>query len=804
MTDRELEFQRLLMSTFQAELEEHLSTFNKGFLALERDPEAQERSTLLAEVFRSAHSLKGAARAVGLKDIETVSHKLEDLLSVYRDNALKPVSAEINVFLELVDLIRDAMAAHLKGEPISEVRVNELLEKVNASSQAAAKASAAPSQFSETPALVPAVPTHTDKNVDLVMEEQPSIKPGEVQPLQPGTEQGDSLINNGIPQLDTEPAPENMVKLSPKPIITDETIRVSTAKLDSLMDSLGELMVARMREEQMLEQVKTVQQKTLAWQKGWRKLRPQFDHFRRQNSKTNNLEIQNLIRFLENNEQELKSISGSLNLLVGSLTNDRNHLQLVTDTLQNGIRNVRMLPIATLFDLFPRMLRDLAVERQKEVFLSIRGADTEVDRQALEVIKDPLMHLLRNALDHGIEPPEQRAALGKPRQGLIQLSAEQRGHNLVLTVADDGQGIDIKVLKQTAIERGLITPVEASRLSDFEALNLIFRPGFSTAKQVSDISGRGIGMDVVRANLEQLRGLIQVSALPGKGTTFTMTFPITLATNHVLLVQAAGETLAIPMMNVERILRIGIDKIGSLDGKPAIFAEGHPLPLISLAHLLRLPEADKPLAPEAKIPVIVLRVVEKRIALRVDSFISTQEVVIKNLGRQLQRVKNVVGATILGDGQLVIILNVADLLKSIEDVPLPSISPIITVNQTKKRSVLVVDDSITTRMLEKHILSNAGYKTITAADGQEALETIKTEAPDLVVSDVNMPNLDGFGLTEAIKANPNSAHLPVILVTSLESPQDKIRGLEAGADAYIVKKSFDQRELLEMIERLIG
>jgi two-component system chemotaxis sensor kinase CheA len=316
-----------------------------------------------------------------------------------------------------------------------------------------------------------------------------------------------------------------------------------------------------------------------------------------------------------------------------------------------------------------------------------------------------------------------------------------------------------------------------------------------------------VGMDVVRENMEQLRGLIHVSTTPGEGTCFTMTLPLTMATSHVLLVRAAGETLALPMMNVERILRIGIDKIGSLDGKPAVFAEGHPLPLISLAHLLRLPEADKPLPADVKIPIIILRVVEKRIALRVDHFLSTQEVVIKNLGRQLKRVQNVAGATILGDGQLVMILNVSDLMKLVEDSQASLLNPFITVSKIEKRSVMVVDDSITTRMLEKHILVNAGYRTITAVDGKEALEMIRSnlnELPDIIVSDVNMPNMDGFALTEAIKGDPGLSHLPIILVTSLESQQDKIRGLQAGADAYVIKKSFDQRELLGMIERLIG
>ena len=784
--DRAQEFQRLLMTTFQAELEDHLGTLNKGLLALEQDAAALDHNHLLAELFRAAHSLKGAARAVDIRSIEAIAHKLEDALGIIRKEALTPTSDNINALLAALDAIKDAMAAHLRGEEISSDSLTQLFVRLSPLSQTQNESFDGEDNFSRQPEELQQI------------ENNKMVEPHEHVP---------DAKENPPPQMTTAAVMEISTKPTARAIITDETIRVSTAKLDSLMDSLGELMVARMRMEQMMEQVKTIQQGSATWQKSWRKVRPTYDRFRRQNSKNANVEIQTLMRFIENNELELKTISSALNSLSGHLTNDRNHLQLVTDTLQNGIRNVRMLPISTLFDNFPRMVRDLALERKKDVILSIDGADTEVDRQALEMMKDPIMHLLRNAVDHGIELPAQRIAFGKPGQGNIHLSAEQRGNNLILAVSDDGRGIDTRALKQAGMERGIIAVEEAEKLNEVEAINLIFRPGLSTASQLSDISGRGVGMDVVRDNLEQLHGLIHVTTGPGKGATFTLTLPLTLATHHVLLLRAAGETLALPMMNVERILRIGIDKIGSLNGKPAVFAEGYPLPLISLAHLLHLPVADKPMLMGTKIPVVILRVVEKRIALRVDRFLSTQEVVVKNLGRQLRKVNNVTGATILGDGQLVIILNVADLMKSIEDTPISMINPAIAISQIRKRRVMVVDDSITTRMLEKHILVNAGYQAITAADGKEALELIRSnmnELPALVVSDVNMPNLDGFVLTETIKGDPSLASIPVVLVTSLESQQDKIRGLEAGADAYIVKKSFDQRELLEMIDRLIG
>jgi two-component system chemotaxis sensor kinase CheA len=303
-----------------------------------------------------------------------------------------------------------------------------------------------------------------------------------------------------------------------------------------------------------------------------------------------------------------------------------------------------------------------------------------------------------------------------------------------------------------------------------------------------------------------MHGLIRVETTPGLGATFVLTVPLTLTTSQVLLVRVAGDTIGLPMMNVERILHVEVAKVGSIEGHPAVYAEGRPLPLVSLAHVLKLPEVEQPLPSDAKIPVVILSVVEKRVALRVGGFLSTQQVVAKSLGGQLRRLRNVAGAAILGDGQLVTILNVSDLMKSIQVKSVASLSLPIVTKEPRRWRVLLADDSITTRALEKHILENAGYDVLAAADGKEAWEIICSndkELPDLVVSDINMPRMDGFNLTQSIKGDSKYARMPVVLVTSLDSPQDRLHGMEAGADAYILKSTFDQRELLNTIERLI-
>ncbi len=774
-----------LMVTFQAELEEHLSTLNKGLLSLERNPAPDEQANLLTNIFRAAHSIKGGARAVNLKDIETIAHRVEDVLVKIRGGHLSLTPQHFDVLLTAVDAIGTAMAAHLRGEQMDTEFMAAVLARLDDTAKGQIESSA---------------PQTT-------IEASGGEKSPPPEPSPQALVSSDSGALPATPHASTPPRPgKDQQPIGSHPIQVDDTIRVRTTKLDALMDGLGELLVMQMRTEKLLGQMKALQERTMHWQKNWRKARPHCNRLRRNYLKADKTDLAPLFDFLENNEQELKTLSTEQNTLLDHLANDRNHLQLVTDDLQNSIRSARMLPIATLFDLFPRMVRDLAHGQSKDIILEVEGQETEVDRQALELMKDPMTHLLRNAVDHGIEPSEERLAIGKPRHGTIRLCAEQRGNNLVLTVSDDGRGINLDAVRRSAIERGLVPSEKMADLSEREVIELIFYSGLSTAEQITDLSGRGVGMDVVRKNLEQIRGLIQVETMPGLGTTFLLILPLTLTTSQVLLVRVAGETIALPMMNVERILHVNVAKVGSIEGHPAIYAEGRPLPMVSLAHILKLPEVEQPLPSDAKIPVVILSIAEKRIALRVGGFLSTQQVVVKSLGGQLRRVRNVVGAAILGDGQLVTILNVYDLMRSIHVKSVASLALPIVTKEARRWRVLLADDSITTRALEKHILENAGYDVLAAVDGQEAWELIcgnEKGLPDLVVSDINMPRMDGFVLTQSIKGNSRYAHMPVVLVTSLESPQDKLRGMEAGADAYIVKSTFDQRELLETIERLI-
>ena len=770
--DRE-ELRRQLMATFKVELEEHIAALNKGLLELEKGPSPEELENLLAELFRAAHSVKGAARAVDLKDIETISHRMEDVLGALKRGELSSSPELVDILLPAVDTLGTAMEAHLHGENLPADDRENLL-----------------SRLSE--ALKGELPGQEIEARVSSEAERPDAIEGN----------GEARGEKGPETERDEMPPKPKTKYRTSDATSGDTIRVATEKLDTLMAGMGELLVARMRTEKRLEELKTLQDLLGGWEKSWRQNLSPFRQLQRQSG--TGQELNTLLDFLSTNETYMKDLGTRVNRLSNRFEGDYRHLSLLTDDMQDGVRRVRMVPVASLFELFPRMVRDLGRQRGKPVALEIEGADTEIDRQVLEAMKDPLTHLLRNAVDHGIEEPKKRQAAGKTQQGTIHLKAFQKGNSIVLEVSDDGGGIDVRAVQRGAVERQMFTSADAAGLSRSEIIDLIFHSGFSTVERVTELSGRGVGLDVVRKNLEQLHGLVEVESESAQGTTFTLTLPLTLATSHVLLLDVAAQTVAVPTTTVERILHIDPADVGSIEGRPAVSINGRALPLIDTGQVLELPQSDQSLEPEKKLPVILLGVAEKRLAFRVDGFQNTQEVVIKSLGRQLDRVRNVAGATILGSGQVVMILNVAGLMKSAQLAPALKVAPKVEVKKGVRRRVLVVDDSITTRTLEKNILENAGYQVQVAADGIEGWELIQSEPFEAAVLDVDMPRMNGFELTQKVKKDERLEGLPVILVTSLESPQDKIRGMEAGADAYITKGSFDQHELLGTIERLIG
>jgi two-component system chemotaxis sensor kinase CheA len=603
--------------------------------------------------------------------------------------------------------------------------------------------------------------------------------------------------------------------------LADDSVRVATAKLDSLMAQVGELLAGHIGSEQRLTEVGAISDSLGEWEDAWRKV---LLHVRNLKvafgegspgqtgegvhvafGATLLRDILTVVPYLEESEIQVQQLRSQVEELRRNLAADARRMGQVTNDLQEAVRRTRMLPVSAVFDTFPRMVRDLAKDLGKKATLELAGGDTEVDRSVLEQIKGPLTHLLRNCLDHGLEKPAERTAVGKAGEGLIKLSAAQRGGRIVIEVEDDGSGIDVERIREVAVEKNLVPTTEAAQaLSDREAMRLIFRSRLSTAPIITDVSGRGVGLDVVRANVERLHGVIDVDSKPGEGTRFILSLPLTVATTYCLLVQVVGQTFALPITNVGRIMRVEPHDIDSSNGRAAMRMEGGPVPVARLEDVLGMDDGgDATVVPRQ--PAVVIESAERRVAFLVSALAGAQEVVIKNLPKPLERVRCTAGATILGTGEVVMILNIGDLVLAAESSGARSVrAPVVDeAAETRTMTVLVVDDSIVTRMLEKSILEAAGYDVAVASDGLEAWNLMQSEEYDLMVSDINMPRLDGFDLTTKVRASDTLKNLPIVLVTSRDSPEDRERGVEAGADAYIVKSAFSQDRLLDTIRRLI-
>lgn len=487
----------------------------------------------------------------------------------------------------------------------------------------------------------------------------------------------------------------------------------------------------------------------------------------------------------------------TVDLLGGSARASRD-LDRVADDITRGVRELRMRPFADAVAGLPRVARDVALATGKEVKLVIDGEAVQADRVVLAQLHEALMHLVRNAVDHGIEQPSIRRARGKPDEGTIRVTAALVGDRIVVTVHDDGAGIDLDSVRQQLTARGIDVPVD-----DRAAARLLFLGGVSTRESATAISGRGVGLDAVRAAAERIRGSVDITWKPGIGTTFTIEAPLTLATVRAVLTRVGGTQVAIPTAFISRLIRIRRDDLRVVEGKLAVETDGAPAPVVSVASILGAPLVDRP--PEAVVSLVLVRVVDRRVALRVDELLEEAEIVVRPIrahGRVA--VPHISGAAMLAGGAVSLVLNVTSATATA--LGLPGEAPVLSETPTgaPRRRVLVVDDSITTRTLEASVLEAAGYEVLTAVDGADGWRTLQEVGADLVVSDVEMPRMDGLQLTEAIRASTRFRELPVILVTALESPEHRSRGLEVGADAYLGKSSFEQEGLLTTVKELIG
>jgi two-component system chemotaxis sensor kinase CheA len=767
MPSKDDDLLKRLLAIFKIEAREHVEAIASGLVELEKASTEETRADILDKTFRGAHSLKGAARAVNVTDIEALCQSLESVFA-----ALK--RREITSSPELFDLLHrnvDALGKLLEfisaEAPTSEKpRVSDLVRSLQA--VLSGKSSTRPREHAETLTEVP---------VATVPESARS-----------GVEEKRSVI---------------------------DTVRVSTAKLDAVLFQAEELLFAKQSIAQRATKLRQVRDVPSEWRKRWGKLRSEMRLIQQsleskdeRNGRTAiEPQLARIMEFLEWSRDFVETLETELTDLSHTADHDQRAVGTMVDNLLNEMKKVVMQPFSTLLDVFPRFVRELSREQGKEVELSIRGGDIEIDRRILEEMKDPLIHLVRNCLDHGIETPAERARKGKPSRGTITLGISARnGSNVELLISDDGSGIDAGKVKAAAGKLRLLLPERAESLGDKEALPLIFQSGVSTSPIITDISGRGLGLAIVKEKVEKLNGSLSVETELNQGTSFRIILPLTLARFHGIIVRVGEHLFVVPTSHVERAVRIKKENVKTIENRETIVFNGQAVSLARLHETLGL--AVKVIADKQPdiLPAVVLASANQRIAFVVDEVLHEQEVLVKTLGKQLARVRNIAGATVLGTGKVVPILNVPDLIKTAVQTSETGIhAPAVPMETTeiKKKSVLVAEDSITSRTLLKNILETAGYQVETAVDGIDAFTKLRAGEFDLVVSDVDMPRMNGFGLAAKVRADKKLAELPLILVTALDSREDREHGIDVGASAYIVKSSFDQSNLLEIIRRLI-
>ena len=728
--DREALQQRLLAS-FKVEAEERL-----GVLAdnLANWREAHASDAAIESLFREVHSLKGAARAVGLQPIERLCHAWESLLAEVRAGSLALTPPRVELCRHALHALQQMHA----GQAIDAEQRQRLIEDLEAAARG------------ET----------------VSPPENPSSAP--TAPLDSGT------------------------------------LRVSARRLDALLFHNETLLQHKLEARDQARQL-AEHRAAFEPQRGHRLAAGVAVKQLRESARTLPTASQDALRALLDYLDWSQAQMDRLHFEAIRLEKAGKHLSQgltqLSEALDEELQSVLLLAGSRLTDGLPAMVQDLASQAGKRVRLHIGGNDLQIDKRILDELRTPLTHLLRNAVDHGLETPQQRVACGKPEVGALQLELlQESADRFELRLRDDGRGLDIAQLKARAVANGLLGSEQADDLNDAEASKLIFASGLSTSPLITDISGRGLGMAIVQEAVERIGGRIELESAVGQGTCVHLHLPLNLSTFRAVIVRIAERTFAVPALAVERCLRLPAGAVQTQENRPTLVFQEQVLPMWALSDVLGL---DAPVRGAGNL-TLLLKVRGERFFLLVDELLGDQEITVKNLGKQLPRVRNLLGATLLGDGQLVPILHPGDLYRSAQATGGGSFERSAEQTGPKvKQRLLIAEDSFTSRGLLKAILEEAGYIVSTANDGLEAWNALKQSKFDLLVSDVEMPRMDGFTLTSRIRLDRELAQLPVVLVTALHSAEDRAHGLEVGANAYLVKSGFEQDSLLDAIRRLI-
>ncbi|WP_462191060.1 hybrid sensor histidine kinase/response regulator [Campylobacter concisus] len=760
-----------IMEDFLIEAFELIEQIDHDLVELEANPEDLE---LLNRIFRVAHTVKGSSSFLNFDVLTELTHHMEDVLNKARKGELKITPDIMDVVLESVDMmkgllesIRDNGSDAAAGIDIKNIcaSLTQISEGEAPSAAPEAPAAApAPEPVKEPEPAVPAeeaAPEVSDAELSKLSDSEVEAEIERLLKVRKAEDQARRASKGIAPKSPEEIAPAASAAPAPAPkpapsrerdadkkvpaassssaVAQEQTIRVEVKRLDHLMNLIGELVLGKNRLLKIYDDVE---------------------------------ERYEGEKFLE-----------ELNQVVSSLS-------LVTTDIQLAVMKTRMLPIAKVFNKFPRMIRDLSRELGKQIDLEISGEETELDKSIVEEIGDPLVHIIRNSCDHGIEDPETRKAMGKPEKGLVQLKAYNEGNHIVVEIVDDGKGLDADMLKAKSIEKGIITEREADAMSEKEAFGLIFKPGFSTAAKVTNVSGRGVGMDVVKTNIEKLNGIIDIESEVGKGTVMKLKIPLTLAIIQSLLVGTQEEFYAIPLASVLETVRVPIDDIYTIDGKNVLRLRDEVLSLVRLSDVFGV---NKVFDGGDQTYVVIIGVAEAKLGIIVDTLVGQEEIVIKSMGDYLQNIPGIAGATIRGDGRVTLIIDVGAMMEMAKDIKVNIRAEMEDSTKAKEKpsdyKVLIVDDSKMDRTIMQKSLEPIGVTIIEATNGVEALNIIKSgeHAFDAVLIDIEMPRMDGYTLAGEIRKYSKYRTLPLIAVTSRTSKTDRLRGVEVGMTEYITK-----------------
>jgi two-component system, chemotaxis family, sensor kinase CheA len=739
MNTPESDFLKSLRATFKVEAAEHLQVMATGLLELEKTSAPDEKNKLIANVFRAAHSLKGAARATDFPEIELLCQSMEDRFAAWKRGESAPSIDSLDAMHRSLNLITAAL------DPDS----------------------------------------HSGKHSP---SRPPFTRPQDSHKTYPSPPARAIFV-----------APQDMESKN-----SDETVRITVGKLDALLVQAEEMLMAKLTSGQRAEDLRKLASSLEAWRSEWASVEPETRTLRQAAGRgTSDPSLNRLLEFFDWNRDHLKLLESKVATLTRAAEQDRHVVGKFVDDLLEASKKLLLLPFGSLAAPFPKLVRDLCRDQGKEADLVIRGEEVEIDKRILEEMKDPLVHLLRNCVDHGVENPAARLRQGKPARATITLAVSPvNGNKVELFVSDDGAGIDTVKVKASAIKHGHLSAENAGQMDDASARRLIFQAEVSTSPLITRLSGRGLGLAIVREKAEKLGGSVSVDSKTGHGTQFHILVPSMLATFRGVLIETAGRRFVIPTFHVERVARVKTGEVQTVEGRETIALGGRATSLVRLAEVLELPPTEV-ISESSPLQLVVLGLGDQRIAFVVDAVLDEQEVLVKPLRKPLSRVRNIAGATVLASGQVAPVLNIADLLKSARKAGGTTLSTVATPKRAQIRSILVAEDSITSRMMLKGILESAGYRVKTAVDGLEAFTLLRSEKFDLLVSDVEMPRLGGLDLTARIRADKKLAELPVVLVTTLETREDRERGVEVGASAYIIKSRFDQSDLLDAIRRLV-